>query len=146
MNEHKYYIIDSDALPEVLTKVLEVNDVLTSGKMKNVSEATEFVGISRSAYYKYKDKIKPFSQLATDSIVTFNCTLLDKSGVLSNILASFAKYRANILTINQNIPSNGLAIVTISARTTNMKCDVEMLIRKVREIDGVIKFDVLSSN
>lgn len=144
-NDHKYYILEGDALPEVLVKVLEVNDSLLSGKMKNVSEATEAVGISRSAYYKYKDKIKPFNQLASDSIVTFSCTLFDKSGVLSNILTNFAKCGANILTINQNIPSNGLAVVIISARTANMNFSIEALIEKAMEIDGVIKFDVLSS-
>ncbi|MFI3228157.1 MAG: ACT domain-containing protein [Clostridia bacterium] len=144
-NNQKYYIIDGDALPEVFLKVLEVNEHLLSGKIKNVSEATELVGISRSAYYKYKDKIKPFNQLASDTIVTFSCTLYDKSGVLSNILTNFAKCGANILTINQNIPSNGLAVVSISARTANMKYPIETLIKRAMDIDGVIKFDVLSS-
>lgn len=141
----KFYIIDGSALPEVFLKVLDVNEHLKSGKSKSISEATEKSGISRSAYYKYKDKIRPFNQFAIDSIITFDCVLTDKSGILSNILSVFAKCGANILTINQNIPSDGQAVVIISARTENMKTSIEALIKRAIDIDGVIKFDIISS-
>lgn len=144
-DNHKYYIIDKEVLPEVLLKVLEANEMVLSKKCKNISQAIEKVSISRSAYYKYKDKIKPFNQIATDTIVTFSCTLLDEAGVLSKILAVFAESGANILTINQNIPSNGLAIVIISARTTDIKYSIETLISKALQIEGITKFDILSS-
>lgn len=141
----KYYIVEGSALPDVFLKVIEANSLLQTGKIKNISDATDKVGISRSAYYKYKDKVQPFNQLATDTIVTFSCSLADKAGVLSHILSSFAKCGANILTINQNLPSSGVAVVIISARTSDMRCPMETLIKRVITIDGVIKFDVLSS-
>ena len=77
-NKQKYYIVEGTALPDVFLRVLEVNEHIQSGKIKSVSEATEKAGISRSAYYKYKDKIKPFNQFVTDSIVTFSCVLVDR--------------------------------------------------------------------
>ncbi len=143
--DFKYYIVEGSALPEVFLKVIEVNNLLQSGKYKNISDATDKVGISRSAYYKYKDKISPFNQLVTDSVVTFSCSMADKAGVLSHILSNFAKCGANILTINQNIPTNGVAVVIISARTSEMKYPIETLIKKGLLIDGVLKFEILSS-
>ena len=144
-NKQKYYIVEGTALPDVFLRVLEVNEHIQSGKIKSVSEATEKAGISRSAYYKYKDKIKPFNQFVTDSIVTFSCVLVDRSGILSNILSAFAKCGANIVTINQNIPTGGHAVVIIAARTGNMKYPIDTLIKRVQDLDGVIKFDILSS-
>lgn len=143
--EDNYYIVEGSILPDVCLKVLEADKYMLSGKAKNISEATDMAKISRSAYYKYKDKVKPFNQLATDSIITFSCTLFDKPGILSNILANFAKCGANILTINQNIPSNDVAILIIAARTANMKMSIDSLIKKSMQIEGVIKFDILSS-
>lgn len=143
--KYKLYIIEDSALPEVLVKVIEVNGYIESGKYKNISEATEKAGISRSAYYKYKDKIKPFRQLSNDAIITFSCTVLDEPGVLSDVIGNFAKCGANILTINQSIPANRTAVVIISARTGEMKCSVEAMIKKAKSIEGVVKFDILSS-
>lgn len=143
--KHKLYIIEDTALPEVLVKVIEVNGYIDSGKFTNISEATEKAGISRSAYYKYKDKIKPFRQLSNDAIITFSCTVLDEAGVLSDVIGNFAKCGANILTINQSIPANRTAVVIISARTGEMKYSVEAMIKKAKAIEGVVKFDILSS-
>lgn len=143
--KHNLYIVEETALPEVFVKVIEVNGYLDSGKYKSISDATEKAGISRSAYYKYKDKIKPFRQLSNDAIITFSCTVLDEPGVLSDVISNFAKCGANILTINQSIPANKTAVVIISARTGDMKNSVETMIKKAKQIDGVVKFDILSS-
>lgn len=140
----KYYLIEDSVLPEVFVKVIEVNEILHIGKIKSISEATDKVGISRSAYYKYKDKIKPFNELLTDTIVTFSCTVLDEMGVLSNILKQFSKFSVNILTINQNLPANKEAMIIITARTAGMKHTITDLLNVVNEINGVIDFNVIT--
>ena len=113
-------------------------------EVKTVAEAVERVGISRSAFYKYKDSVVPFRDMKHGSIVTFHALLRDRKGVLSSLLAIFADTGANILTINQSIPTNGAALVTISATTENMPIGVDELIARVRGLDGVIRFDALA--
>lgn len=143
-NEEKYYLIEHTILPEVFEKVIEVNEMLRKGKIKSISEATDLVGISRSAYYKYKDKIKPFNELLTDSIVTFSCTVVDKHGILSNVLSIFAKNGVNILTINQNLPANREAMIIITARTSGVKITISDFISEVNNIEGVVEFSAIT--
>lgn len=131
-------------LPEVFVKVTQVQELLETGEVKTVADAVERIGISRSAYYKYKDSVRPFRDMKQGGIVTFNALLRDKKGILSSLLAIFADTGANILTINQSIPTNGAALVTISATTENMPVGVDELIAKARGQDGVIRFDALA--
>lgn len=140
----RYYLVDSDVLPEVFIKVTEVKELLETGEARTVAEAVERVGISRSAFYKYKDAVAPFRDMKHGSIVTFHALLRDKKGVLSALLAIFAETGANILTINQSIPTNGAALVTISATTENMPLGTDALIASARELPGVIRFDALA--
>ena len=140
----KYYLVESSVLPEVFIKVTQVRELLETGEVKTVAEAVERVGIGRSAFYKYKDSVMPFRDMKRGSIVTFHALLRDKKGVLSSLLAIFADTGANILTINQSIPSNGTALVTISATTENMPIGTDELITKARELEGVIRFDALA--
>ena len=140
----RYYMIEPDCLPEICKKTLEVNQMLQLGKVKTIHEAVKKVGISRSAYYKYRNGIKPFYELANDRIVTFHMILHDETGVLSNILTLLAKNGANILTNNQSIPINGQAAVTISANTGDLAVEVETLLKQAREMPGVVKFEVLA--
>ena len=140
----KYYLVESSVLPEVFIKVTQVRELLETGEVKTVAEAVERVGISRSAFYKYKDSVMPFRDMKRGSIVTFHALLRDKKGVLSSLLAIFADTGANILTINHGIPSNGTALVTISATTENMPIGTDELITKARELEGVIRFDALA--
>ena len=102
------------------------------------------VGISRSAFYKYRDSIAPFQNLMAGRIITFQMMLKDKAGVLSEILAIFANCGANILTINQSIPTGGRAMVTISAETSNLSCTLEALTQKIAERKGVVKADCVA--
>ncbi len=113
----KYYIVEAAALPEVFLKVETANRMLDSGEAATVGEATKATGISRSAFYKYRDAMMPFQNLMAGHIITFQLMLKDRTGVLSGILSIFSYNGANILTINQNIPTNGCAIVTISVET-----------------------------
>lgn len=140
----KYLLVEAGVLPEVFVKVTQVKELLETGEVKTVADAVERIGISRSAYYKYKDSVRPFRDMKQGGIVTFNALLRDKKGILSSLLAIFADTGANILTINQSIPTNGAALVTISATTENMPVGVDELIAKARGQDGVIRFDALA--
>ena len=126
--------METEALPEVFIKVTEVKELLETGEARTVAEATERVGLSRSAFYKYKDAVMPFREMRRGSIVTFHALLRDRKGVLSSLLAIFADTGANILTINQ----------TISATTENMPIGTDELITKARKLEGVLRFDALA--
>ena len=102
------------------------------------------VGISRSAFYKYRDAIAPFQNLMAGRIITFQIMLKDKAGILSEILTIFANCGANILTINQSIPTGGRAMVTISAETSNLNCNIEALTQQIAERTGVVKADCVA--
>ena len=140
----KYYIVEAKALPEVFLKVAEAKWLLETGEATTVNEAARATGISRSAFYKYRDAIAPFQTLMAGRILTFQFILRDVTGLLSSILTIFAQFGANILTINQTIPTNGCASVTISAETTNMSSGVEDMLRSLEAIDGVLKAEILA--
>ena len=140
----KYYIVAADALPEIFVKVAEAKRMMQTGEADTVGAATRMVGISRSAFYKYKDAVQPFNNMKTGHIITFYAMLKDNPGVLSNVLSIFAGSGANILTINQSIPTNGCAAVTVSAETSDMEQTLEELMALVTSVDGVVKFDILA--
>lgn len=140
----QYYLVEASVLPEVFIKVIEVKELLETGEARTVAEAAERVGLSRSAFYKYKDSVSLFRDMKRGSIVTFQALLRDRKGVLSALLAIFADTGANILTINQSIPTNGAAIVTISATTENMPLGTDDLMQKARALTGVIRFDAIA--
>ena len=140
----KYYIVAAEALPEIFIKVAEAKRMLQTGEVDTVGAATKVVGISRSAFYKYKDSVQPFNDMKSEHIITFYAMLKNTSGVLSRVLALFAGSGANILTINQSIPTNGCAAVTISAETSEMEETLEQLLADVGDLDGVVKFEILA--
>lgn len=140
----KYYIIESAVLPEVFLKVAEAKRLLDTGEVSTVNDATRRTGISRSAFYKYRDAILPFSNMMTGRIVTFQLTLHDEPGVLSLILGCFARRHANILTINQTIPTNGVALATVTAETAHMDIPLEELLAELQATNGIIRAEVLA--
>ena len=140
----KYYIVAADALPEIFVKVAEAKRMMQAGEADTVGEATRLAGISRSAFYKYKDAVRPINDMKSEHIITFQAMLKDATGVLSRVLAVFAASGANILTINQSIPTNGCAAVTISAETSEMAESLEQLVADAGNLDGVVKFEILA--
>ena len=140
----KHFIVEAEALPEIFRKVAEAKRLLDTGEAKTVHQATVMTGISRSAFYKYKDAVRPFNDMLHGRIVTFQFMLRDEPGVLSAVLNSFAVSGGNILTINQSIPTNGCAAVTISAETSGMAETLEQLLSDVAAVEGVVKFEVLA--
>ena len=118
--------------------------MMQTGEVDTVGAATKLAGISRSAFYKYKDSVQPFNDMKSEHIITFYGMLKDTAGVLSRVLSVFATSGANILTINQSIPTNGCAAVTISAETSEMAESLEQLLADVSGLDGVVKFEILA--
>ena len=143
-NNPKYYIIEASALPEVFLKVAEAKRLLSTGEASTVNEATRMTDISRSAFYKYRDAVLPFQNMMTGRIITFQLLLQDEKGILSTILTTFADCKANIITINSIVPTNGCAVVTISAETMDLTVPLEDLLRSLRQTPGVIKAEILA--
>ena len=142
--EPKYYIVEASALPEVFLKVAEAKRLMSTGQAATVNEATRMTDISRSAFYKYRDAVIPFQNMMTGRIITFQLLLYDEKGLLSRVLELFAQTHANIITINSIVPTNGCAVVTISAETMELTVQLEELLRQLRQIAGVIKADILA--
>lgn len=141
--ENKYYVVKKKAVPEVLLKVVEVNRLLESKKTMTIQEAADKIGISRSSYYKYKDDIFPFSDNARGRTITIMLQLDDVPGLLSNVLNHIAKYDANILTIHQAIPVNGVASVTLSMDILPTAGDITGMIDDIESLKGIHYMKIL---
>ena len=140
----KYYIVEASALPEVFLKVAEAKRLLSTGEASTVNEATKMTDISRSAFYKYRDAVLPFQNMMTGRIITLQLLIRDEVGLLSELLDVFADTNVNILTINSIVPTNGTAVLTISAETSELNVPLEELLRRLRAFPGVIKAEVLA--
>ena len=140
----KYYIVEASALPEVFLKVAEAKRLLSTGEAATVNEATKMTDISRSAFYKYRDAVLPFQNMMTGRIITIQLLLHDQPGLLSEILGVLAATKANIITINSIMPTNGTAVVTISAETNELTVSIEELLNTLGEMDSVVKAEVLA--
>ena len=140
----KYYIVEASALPEVFLKVAEAKRLLSTGEASTVNEATRMTDISRSAFYKYRDSVLPFQNMMTGRIITFQLLLHDEPGLLSNVLDVFAQCKANIITINSIVPTNGTAVVTISAETSGMCVEMETMLNRLQTSVGVIRAEALA--
>ena len=137
MKETTFLLVESNALTPVFSKVIEAKEYLRSGQAASTSEAARMAVISRSVFYKYKDSVYPYSERSSDSIITVQVVLYDKPGVLMAVISRFYSAGANILPINQNIPVNGKALVSISARIDQMNETLDDLMRELRQVDGV---------
>lgn len=140
----KYFIVEADALPEVIRKVAQAKQLLEMGEESTVNSAAKAVGISRSAFYKYKDAVRPFNDMLHGRIVTIQVMLRDEPGVLSGVLNLFADTGINVLTINQNIPVGGRAVVTVTAETSALQQPLEQLLADGGRIPGVLKCEILA--
>lgn len=134
----QYLIVNADVLPDVFHKVIEAKQLLSKAQAKNSSDACRIVGISRSAYYKYKDNVQVYDEKDNSQLSTLYFKLSDEPGVLSRVLKKLYDNGANILTVNQNIPVDAVAIVTISIRVNRDEVSMEEILRNLSEIDGVV--------
>ena len=131
-------------MPEVFVKVAEAKRLISTGEASTVNEATRMTGISRSAFYKYRDSVLPFQNMANGRIITFQFLIHDEPGLLANMLDIFPECNANIQTINSIVPTNGTAVLTISAETMDLSVPLEEMLRRLRTFPGVIKAEVLA--
>lgn len=143
-NSDKLYIIKDEILPEIVKKAVKAKELLKSGRARTVNDATEMAGMSRSAFYKYKDFIFPFYEASLGKIVTISLILEHKPGVLSSILDEIAGAHGNVLTINQNIPIQGMANVTVSFETGGLSKNIEELIKIIDSKKGVKKVNIIA--
>lgn len=139
-----YLVIDKKVLPEVYSKVIEVKNILKEGKIKEITEATKIVGISRSVYYKYKDHVFDFAESVQGRKMTFSMIIEHKKGVLSDTLNYISDKGGNILTIDQGIPINGSANLSITIDMTSLECDLSILLDGLREMPNVEKVDFIA--
>ena len=140
----KYFVLKQKAVPEVLLKVVEAKRLLDSGKAVSVQEAAENVGISRSSFYKYKDDIFPFHDNAQGTTITLAMSIEDEPGLLSDVLKIIADFGANILTIHQSIPINGVASLSISVQVLSTTGDVSRMLETMEEKSGVRNVKILA--
>ena len=135
--KNRYYVVTKKAVPEVLLKVVEAKRLLESAKASTVQEAADMVGISRSSFYKYKDDLFPFHDNAKGKTITFMIQMDDETGLLSDVLHIVADYHANILTIHQSIPINGIASLTLSVDVLPETGDVTQMVARIEEQTGI---------
>ena len=139
----EYFIVRARAVPEVLRGVARANQLLASGKVRTVNEAAELAGISRSSYYKFKDDIEEFHDSMSGMNITIFCEINDETGILASLLGIISGCNANILTIHQSIPINGVADLSISLQIRDNTEDISQMIRKIEALGGVRKIRIM---
>ncbi|MGL4850755.1 MAG: ACT domain-containing protein [Clostridium sp.] len=142
--EWKKLVIDKNALPDVYEKVLEAKKLLKEGKVREITEATKIVGISRSVYYKYKDYVFEFAESAEGRKMTFNMMVKHRKGVLCEVLNYLSKNGGNILTIYQGLPINGVANLTLTIDMSILEVDVTDLLEDLQKMDNVDRVDFIA--
>lgn len=144
MDKSKYFVLKQKAVPEVLLKVVEAKRLLEAEKVMTVQEATELVGISRSSFYKYKDDIFPFHENTKGKTITFVMQMDDVPGLLSDVLSIVAQFNANVLTIHQSIPVNGIAALTLSVDILPNTGDVNKMMEMIEDREGIHYLKILA--
>lgn len=135
--ETEYFVVRKRALPTVLLKVVEANRLVEAEKHSSIQEAVEKVGLSRSSYYKYKEDIFPFHENAKGTTITLTFQMDDEPGLLSDVLQIIADYKANILTIHQSIPLNGIASLSISVQVLPATGNTSKMLEEMERQKGV---------
>jgi len=142
-DEEIYYLVKQDILPEAIIKTIEAKKLLISNEASTVFEAVERVGLSRSAFYKYRDGVFPFNAMMKEKIITISMDLEHRSGLLSKVLSLVAQLGGNILTINQSIPLQEIANIILSIDTVYLQEGLTELVEALKKIDGVRKVQII---
>ena len=141
--QNGFFLVQEQILPEAIKKTIRVKEMLKRGDARTINEAVDSMGLSRSAYYKYKDYVFPFYEASRNKIISLTLLLEHKKGVLSSVLNTISADSGSVLTINQGIPLQGVANATVSIETANLLVDIEALLDKLRMVDGVKRLEVL---
>jgi len=142
-NKEKFYLVRADILPEAILKTAQAKEIINKKKVETVNQAVDKVGLSRSAFYKYRDGVFPLQDPLKGTIVSLSMLLEHEAGILSKVLNTVAKAKANILTINQNIPLQGVGHVTISVEIAQMNISLDKLLKNLNELTGVVKLELI---
>lgn len=145
LGDGRFYLVREDVLSESMVKTMEAKKLLASGKASTIQEATKSVGLSRSAFYKYRDTVFPFESVAREKILTIFIQLEDQKGSLATLLSIVTEARCNVLTIHQTIPVQGRANVTLSLDVTAMELKVEQFIKQLNAPEFVEAVSIISS-
>jgi len=141
--EKRYYLVREDILPEAIRKTAWVKEMLANGSAESIKQAVEMADLARSTFYKYKDGVYPFFDGKAMQVVNLSLHLKDRPGILSGVLNSIAGAGINILTINQSLPLQGMANVTLSLDMEKVELSPEELIEQLYSLDGVIRVEVV---
>lgn len=140
-----FYLVREDLLTDAMQKTLEAKALLESGKVHKVAEAVQHVDLSRSAFYKYRDAIFPFHTMIQEQIITLSIQLADRSGSLSELLRIVAEANSNVLTINQTIPLQGRANITLTVDTSALSLEIRDFVHKIQGMEFVEKAEIVGS-
>lgn len=146
MMEDKFYIVSEKILSDAMKKTVKVKELLKNGEEDQIKEAVKRVGLSRSAYYKYKDYIFPFVPEEEEELVTLSLLAVDREGILSEVVTKIAEYHASILTINQDIPLDQVAHITLTIKVSNLSVALERLFEEVEKIVGIRRVELVSKS
>ncbi len=141
-----FYLVSKEILPEAILKTVMVKEILQRGEAFTVNEAVERVGLSRSAFYKYRDGVLPVYQEGKEKMITISLILEHKPGVLSDVLNSVAKMNGNVLTINQGLPLQSVANATLTIDVREMQDDLAVLVSKLHCLNGVKKVEIVGQS
>ena len=139
-----FLLVSSDALPDIFLKVVETKQLLINGQARSATEAIRMTGISRSAFYKYKDAVYAYSDSPSAHMISVHAVLEDRPGVLTSLVSELYNVGANILTVNQNIPIAGAALVAVSADVERLEISIPQLLDRLRAIEGVKTIESIS--
>ena len=139
-----FLLVSSDALPDIFLKVVETKQLLINGQARSATEAIRMTGISRSAFYKYKDAVYAYSDSPSAHMISVHAVLEDRPGVLMSLVSELYNLGANILTVNQNIPIAGAALVAVSADVERLEISIPQLLDRLRAIEGVKTIESIS--
>lgn len=145
LGDGRFYLVREDVLTESMLKTLEVKKLLASGKASTIQSAVKEVGLSRSAFYKYRDTVFPFESVAKERILTIFIQLEDRKGALAELLSIVTEARCNVLTIHQTIPVQARANVTLSLDVTSMEIKLDRFIQHLKAPDYVESVSIISS-
>ena len=142
----KFYLVREDILPESILKTVQAKEMLASGEVDNIMEAVDHLDMARSTFYKYKDGVFSFFNADNLSVINISLLLRNVAGVLSAVSNCIAHLKGNVLTINQNLPLNGVAYVTLSISMEEVNISVDELLERLKKIDGVIDVQLIGKS
>ncbi|MGE5417417.1 MAG: ACT domain-containing protein [Acidobacteriota bacterium] len=141
--DRKFYLVCEEILPEAILKTAQAKELLAQGQVQDVAEAVRLAGVARSTFYKYRDGVFPLLDTKNMKIVNLSLTLRHRPGVLSHVLNCVASQKGNVLTINQNLPLQGAANVTLSVDVEDMEIGLDELLREITGVEGVVKSELI---